>query len=86
VLVHNSSCTHTPDEIRRSAQDLGYTQRARGVSHGQAVFKNPKTKSYVSHDIDHHSGGYWKQVVPGKREGTWNRVGTLDQFGRRIGK
>jgi hypothetical protein len=69
-----------------SAQELGYTQRIAAQkspfnSHGQPVFYNPKTKTYITPDVDAHNGGVWKMF---DRRG--NRIGTYDGELNRIGK
>ena len=61
-----------------AAGNLGYTrriapQRTPFNSHGQPVFYNPKTKTYITPDVDAHKGGVWKMF---DRKG--ERIGTYD--------
>ncbi len=69
-----------------SAQNFGYTQRISARkspfnSHGQPVFFNPKTRTYITPDVDAHNGGVWKMF---DRKGI--RIGTYDGELNRIGK
>ena len=77
VWVHN--------DCFGDAKALGFTnrippQRAHFDSHGQAVFYNPKTKTYITRDVDGHNGGVWKMF---DKKG--NRLGTYDANLNRIG-
>ncbi|MDA1361655.1 toxin C-terminal domain-containing protein [Glycomyces luteolus] len=68
-----------PKSDTERAKDLGYTQRippqkAEFDSHGQTVYYNPKTKTYISRDIDgHNTSDGWKMF---DRKG--RRIGTYD--------
>ena len=71
--------------VTDAANKLGYTQRippqkAPFNSHGQPVFKNPKTGTYITPDIDSHIGGVWKMF-----DSKFNRIGTFDENLTRIG-
>ena len=65
-------------EATRIAVELGYTkrippQKSPFNSHGQSVFQNPKTRKYITPDVDSHSGGIWKMFSRNKiRIGTYN--------------
>jgi hypothetical protein len=68
-----------------AARELGYTrrippQKAHFNSHGQPVFYNSKTSTYITPDIDMHRGGVWKMF---DRRG--RRIGTYDAQLNRIG-
>jgi hypothetical protein len=75
------------NDATEAAKKLGYTkrippQKAPFDSHGQAVYYNPKTKSYISVDIDQHRGPGWKMF-----DSKGNRLGTFDfTLENRIGK
>ena len=69
-----------------AAKKLGYTKRippqaAPFNSHGQPVFYNPTTKTYITPDIDSHSGGVWKMF-----NSNYERVGTYNGALKQIGK
>ncbi len=74
AIVHNVSkeCTHTNAEISREAARRGFT-RDNSTGIGKSlVFK--KGKKRISHDMDHHNGGYWKLLdKAGNRKATLNR-------------
>ena len=61
-----------------AAKELGY-KKTNYTSHGQSVYYNSKTKTYISPDADVHSGGTWKMARTvqelGKKE---TRMGTCD--------
>ncbi len=65
-------------EATKAADEVGYTQRIPPQkvpfdSHGQPAFRNPKTGTYITPDIDSHTGGVWKMFGrKGNRLGTYN--------------
>jgi len=85
LLTHNCPPLEIPSGaskgqwLQSRAADLGYTQRispnrAPFDSHQQTVFYNPKTKTYITADIDgHNTTNGWKMF---DRKG--QRVGTYD--------
>jgi hypothetical protein len=84
-LSASGSGKHTGQNVTDAANKLGYTQRippqkAPFNSHGQPVFKNPKTGTYITSDIDSHIGGVWKMF-----DSKFNRIGTFDENMTRIG-
>jgi hypothetical protein len=69
----------TPKSTTERAKDLGYTQRippqkAHFDSHGQTVYYNPKTKTYITPDVDgHNTSNGWKMFdKKGRRLGTYD--------------
>ena len=73
-------------EATEAAKKLGFTrripsQKAGFNSHGQPVFFNPKTNTYITPDIDGHNGGVWKMF-----DGKYNRLGTFDSKLNQIGE
>jgi RHS repeat-associated protein len=74
-------------EAADAAAEMGYTQRipaqkAPFDSHGQTVFYNPKTKTYITVDVDQHHGPAWKMF---NRD--YERLGTYDlKLEQKLGK
>lgn len=73
VLVHNSCGPLTNSQAGDMAGRLGY-RPTNYFSKGQRVFTNGK--SYITQDIDSHSGSLWKTAR--KPDGFGNRMGTYD--------
>ena len=48
-----------PVDPEAAAADLGY-RPTNYRSHGQPVYYNPETGTYITPDVDSHSGGVWK--------------------------
>lgn len=68
----------TSGDATSTAKKLGYTrkippQKAPFNSHGQTVYYNSKTKTYITIDIDQHRGPGWKMF-----DSKGNRIGTYD--------
>ena len=66
----------TNKEAAETASKLGYTLRRspnKVPFHGQPGFYNPKTKTYISPDVDRHKGGVWKMF-----DRNFKRLGTYD--------
>lgn len=68
-----------PRSPKDRAAELGYTQRippqkSHFPSHGQPVFYNPKTKDYITPDVDGHNttDGWKKFDKKGRRLGTYD--------------
>ncbi len=67
----------TNKEAAEAASKLGYTVR-KGPdklpfdSHGQPAYYNPKTKTYITQDVDSHIGGVWKMFKGKVRQGTFD--------------
>jgi filamentous hemagglutinin len=62
-----------------AAKKLGYTKkipknRVPFNLHGQPVFYNSKTKTYISPDADAHNGGVWKML-----DRNFHRMGTYNE-------
>ncbi|MDQ2088174.1 toxin C-terminal domain-containing protein, partial [Herbivorax sp. ANBcel31] len=73
----------TAKQATEAAKKLGY-QKTNYTSHGQPVFK--KGNSYITPDVDSHSGGIWKAARSVKDLGSKStRCGTYDEFLNRIG-
>ncbi len=62
-----------------AAKKLGYPRKEPWRSHGQPVFGNGS--SYITPDVDSHSGGLWKLLNRAGR-----RIATLDGDGNVIGE
>ena len=75
-------------EADLKAKELGYEpDKGAGLSHGQKIYKHPKKNSYITRDIDSHSGGAWKEANSPKDLGSKNsRNGTYDKDLNKIGK
>jgi RHS repeat-associated protein len=85
VLASNNS-KMTTKEATAAATELGYQRVIGQYSHGQPIYYNSKTKTYITPDIDSHNGGKWKMAksIPGLlSKGT--RLGTYDENLNRIG-
>ena len=41
---------------------LGYIKINERSPHGQAIYYNRKEKTYLTPDVDQHSGGWWKMA------------------------
>ncbi len=82
VFVHNS-CGMTTKQATEAARKLGY-KKTNYTSHGQPVYK--KGNTYITPDVDSHSGGVWKAAGSlkdlGKKSTRW---GTYDANLNRIG-
>lgn len=83
VLVHNYLATK---DITAIAKKLGYTKVKNRHSHGQAIYYNSKTKTYITYDADAHNGGFWKmaKTIDGLLSKS-TRLGTYDENLNRIG-
>ncbi|NJJ36519.1 hypothetical protein GSQ51_18240 [Clostridioides difficile] len=73
----------TTKEVAVIAEKMGYKKTGR-FCHGQAVFFNKRSKSYISADVDSHAGGFWKKASSIKnlgskllRDGTYNEDLTI---------
>lgn len=88
ILVHNM-CEMNNKQATEAAKKLGYKKTTGNSSHGKAVFKNPKaprSKRYITVDVDGHNGGVWKAASSIKNLGSrTTRSGTYDISLRRIG-
>lgn len=84
--MHNANCSGLKGpNATQAAKELGY-EKTNYRSHGQSVFYNSKTKTYITPDVDGHSGGTWKMAdsvenLSSKR----TRMGTYDSKLNRIG-
>jgi hypothetical protein len=100
VWAHNATlCWNSMDRgiealKRMEAQPVDPTAAARAHgyqptnyrSHGQPVYYNPKTKTYITPDVDSHTGGVWKGATSVPDLGSKNtRTGTYDGSLKRIG-
>lgn len=76
----------TNSEQRRYAKKLkGYSEVKNQYSHGQLIFTNGKY--YISYDVDHHNGGFWKVAKSIKKlQSKDSREGTFDEHLNKIGK
>ena len=75
----------TTSQATEAAKKLGY-EKTNSISHGQAIYYNPKNKKYITPDVDSHNGGVWKMaksIEELSSRGT--RMGTYDEFLNRIG-
>lgn len=52
---------YTNAEIRAAAKKLKYVE-VKEKSKEQLIFKHPKAKDVITHDIDSHNGGFWKKA------------------------
>ncbi|MDO4907795.1 MAG: toxin C-terminal domain-containing protein [Neisseria sp.] len=74
----------TDAEAAKAAEKLGYIKTNYRTRNGAAVFK--KGNSYISRDVDGHSGGTWKEASsPEKLNSDKTRNGTFDENMKRIG-
>ena len=83
----------TTAEATKAAEALGFKKVPNQYVHGEAVYYNPKTKTYISRDVGSgdgngaHNGGVWKQAESiadlGRKE---TRLGTFDANLNKIGK
>ncbi|WP_195948132.1 toxin C-terminal domain-containing protein [Paraclostridium bifermentans] len=75
----------TNKELTIIAKNLGYI-KVNEQCHGQAIFYNKKSKSYISYDIDSHNGGFWKKATSIKNLASRStREGTYDIELKRVG-
>ena len=92
VLVHNqcayessSGSSFNNASATKAAKELGY-RPTNYRSRGQKVFYNPKTKLYITPDVDGHNGGVWKMAKTVEDLSSKStRMGTYDEFLNRIG-
>jgi RHS repeat-associated protein len=74
-----------PVDPDAAAKELGF-RPTNYRSHGQPVYYHPKTKMYISPDVDSHSGGVWKMADSVEHLGSKNtRMGTYDADLNRVG-
>ncbi|WP_394887051.1 toxin C-terminal domain-containing protein [Clostridium butyricum] len=60
----------------------GYKKINERSPHGQAIYYNPKEKTYLTPDVDQHNGGWWKKASKIKNLFNKNiRLGTFDNDG-----
>ena len=92
VLVHNQCAYESPSKqslnnasATEAAKKLGY-RPTNYYSHKQKVFYNPKTKLYITPDVDGHNGGVWKMAKTVEDLSSKStRMGTYDEFLNRKG-
>ncbi len=87
IRVHNANCGGLKgSDATNAAKKLGY-KPTNYRSHGQKVFYNPKTKMYITPNVDGHNGGVWKMAKTVKDLAhRKTRQGTYDEFLNWIGK
>ena len=69
-----------------AAAKLGYQRTPYRTFNQQPVYYNPKTKVYISPDVDGHSGGVWKAADSVRNlNSETTRMGTYDENLNKIG-